>query len=232
MVRLADVLAIQEARDLVEAFCYAFSVSVEDLHLLSNTSPPGYDQYTVEESTRAWSGRLGQYLISDLESAQSIHSYHALQHIYGNMASRYSGYIECDGIPYGLATVTWRAYERLSNVKLPGYKIVLCKSSNRKSSNRACRAATGSLQKAGPNTQTQQGVLLVRRHGVIKSAVEADRVQRPPYYTPAQQVATLIRMTDMQYHCHCNNTKRADTSLAQLQQWSARVKATNIEKGP
>ena len=225
MVRLADVFAIQEVRDLVEAFCYAFSVSVEDLHLLSNTSVPGYDQYTVEESNRAWSGRLGQYLISDLESAESIHSYHALQQIYGNMASHYSGYIECGGISYGLPTGSWKAYKRLSNVKLPGYKIVLCKSSKR-----ACGAATGSLQNARPNTQTYQAVLLVRRHGVVKSAVESDRVRRPPYYTPAQQVAKIIRMTDMQYHCYCENTKRAETSLAQLQQWSAQIKAANIEK--
>ena len=200
---------------MVEAFCYAFSVSVEDLHLLSNTSPPGTNQYTVEESTRAWSGRLGQYLTSDLKSAKSIHSYHALQQIYGNMASHYSGYIECGDrsrIAYGLPTVMWRAYKRLANVKLPGYKIVLCKSSNR-----ACGTATVSLQKARPNTRTHKAVLLVRRHGVIKSAVEADRVRRPPYYTPAQQVATIIRMTDMQYHYHCKNTERAKTSLAQLQ---------------
>ena len=227
MVRLADILAVQEVRDLVDSFCYALVVSVEDLHLLSNTSLPGYNQYTGEESIRAWSGRLGRYLISDLESAECLHSCHALQQIYGNMASHYSGYIERDGIPYVHATGMWRAYKRLANVKLPGYKIVLCKTDNW-----SCGTATRNLQKPNPTTQTHQAVLLVRRHGVIKSEpVEADCVRRPPYYTPAQQVAKIIRMTDMQYRCYCKNIKRTETSLAQLKQWSVQIKAANIEKG-
>ena len=208
MVRLADVLAIRQVRDLVDEFSYAFAVSIEELQILANTSYPGGNQYTIEESNEAWSGKLGQYLISDLDSTEYCHSYHALQHIYGNMARHYSGCVQHRGC--------MGAWRRLANVKLPCYKIVLSNSSS--STNRKA---------------TRNFILLLRRQGVIKSAAseyEADLVARPPYYTPAHEVTKIIRMTDSQYHCYVTNTKRGETALSQLQQWSAQIKAANIEK--